>query len=177
MAKEPERTGFPVINLQIPKEGIGQSQIAGDEDALAGKAPIPYLSGGQAGADEDAPRGEMVAPLPAARIEPPSPDEADDDARVIAPLIPDLRAMAQEENERQTDGKAQFPTIPDLRAMAQDEPARPFLWPLTGKVRNDVDPIAIGQSNFRQLTNLRYTDASPRGVLGMTKIITAKLTA
>ena len=46
----------------------------------------------------------------------------------------------------------------------------PFDLPFNGKLRLDVDPLLIGPENFRQLTNLRYTNSGVRGVLGSTKI-------
>lgn len=45
-----------------------------------------------------------------------------------------------------------------------------FDWPLNGKVRQDVDPMLIGETNFRQLTNMRYTNDFPKAVKGMTKV-------
>jgi hypothetical protein len=45
-----------------------------------------------------------------------------------------------------------------------------FDWPLTGKLRTDVDPMLIGETNFRSLVNMRYRADCPRGILGMTKI-------
>lgn len=45
-----------------------------------------------------------------------------------------------------------------------------FDWPLNGKVRTDVDPVLIGETSFRQLTNMRYTNDCPKSIQGMTKI-------
>jgi len=45
-----------------------------------------------------------------------------------------------------------------------------FDWPLTGKLRNDVDPMLIGETNFRSLVNMRYKTDCPKGILGMTRI-------
>jgi hypothetical protein len=50
-----------------------------------------------------------------------------------------------------------------------------FDWPLTGKLRKDVDPALIGETNFRELINLRPTADYPKGIQGMTKINVASL--
>ena len=44
-----------------------------------------------------------------------------------------------------------------------------FDWPLTGRYRNDVDPMLIGPDNFQRCDNFRYTADGIRGILGMTK--------
>jgi hypothetical protein len=45
-----------------------------------------------------------------------------------------------------------------------------FDWPLIGKLRIDVDPMLIGEGNFRSLINMRYASDCPRGIQGMTPI-------
>ena len=45
-----------------------------------------------------------------------------------------------------------------------------FDWPLTGRLRRDVDPMLIGETNFQTLTNMRYTVDGIKGIQGMTKI-------
>jgi len=47
---------------------------------------------------------------------------------------------------------------------------QPFDWPLSGKLNTSVDPLLLGEGDYRQLTNMRYTDKGIRGVRGMTKI-------
>ena len=46
----------------------------------------------------------------------------------------------------------------------------PFDWPLTGKLRQDVDAFLIGPSNFQTLVNFRYTADGIKGIQGMTPI-------
>ncbi len=41
--------------------------------------------------------------------------------------------------------------------------------PLSGKLMTAENPVVVGK-NFRQLTNMRYGDASPKSIAGMTKI-------
>ena len=41
---------------------------------------------------------------------------------------------------------------------------------LNGKLVTSRDAATIGENNFQTLTNLRYTDTNPQGVLGMSKI-------
>ena len=45
-----------------------------------------------------------------------------------------------------------------------------FDWPFTGKLRIDVDPALIGETNFRSLINMRYTPDGIKGIQGMTPI-------
>ncbi len=52
----------------------------------------------------------------------------------------------------------------------QAQTTRRFDWPLSGKMITSTDPLAIGDQNYKTLTNLRYTDKNPRGVSGMTAI-------
>ena len=47
--------------------------------------------------------------------------------------------------------------------------------PFTGRLRTADDPLNIQPNDFQQLTNLRYSDTSPVGIGGMTKINTAAL--
>ena len=47
---------------------------------------------------------------------------------------------------------------------------RSFDWPLVGRCRLDVDPAMLSPGDFQQLTNMRYTPGSPRGISGMTPI-------
>jgi len=47
--------------------------------------------------------------------------------------------------------------------------------PLTGKLITNEDPAIIG-TNFRQLTNMRYTRANPKGIGGYSKINSTALT-
>ena len=47
--------------------------------------------------------------------------------------------------------------------------------PLSGKLITAEDPLIIGK-NFKILTNMRYGDASPKTITGMTKINTTALT-
>ena len=56
------------------------------------------------------------------------------------------------------------------RKVQQQSGLSPFDWPLNGKLRNDIDSLMIGESNFRQLTNLRYVNDGLKGVLGMSKV-------
>ena len=60
------------------------------------------------------------------------------------------------------------------KIISQDGHKR-FDWPLTGKLRTDVDPMLIGETNFRSLINMRYKADCPKGILGMTKINTIPL--
>ena len=46
--------------------------------------------------------------------------------------------------------------------------------PLTGKLITQEDPVIIG-TNFRQLTNMRYTRTNPKGIGGHSKINTTAL--
>ena len=50
-----------------------------------------------------------------------------------------------------------------------------FDWPLNGKLRTDVDSMLIGETNFKTLTNFRYTADGIRGVQGMTPINVAAI--
>ena len=50
-----------------------------------------------------------------------------------------------------------------------------FDWPLNGKLRKDVDPMLIGETNFQTLTNFRYTADGIKGIQGMTPINVAAL--
>jgi hypothetical protein len=43
---------------------------------------------------------------------------------------------------------------------------------LTGKMITSVDPMQLGKGDFRDLTNMRYTDKGIRGIQGMEKINT-----
>jgi hypothetical protein len=47
--------------------------------------------------------------------------------------------------------------------------------PLGGKLITSSDPITIGKSNFRSLINMRYGDAAPTTIMGMSKINTNKI--
>ncbi len=47
--------------------------------------------------------------------------------------------------------------------------------PLSGKLITAEDPLIVGK-NFQTLTNMRYGDASPKTISGMTKINTTALT-
>lgn len=49
--------------------------------------------------------------------------------------------------------------------------------PLSGRLRTAVDPVTISPNDFRQLTNLRYTDTTVRGIQGHTKVNTTVLNA
>lgn len=51
-----------------------------------------------------------------------------------------------------------------------------FDWPLIGKLRTDVDPSLIGESNFRELVNFRYSPDGIKGIQGMTPINATPLT-
>jgi len=44
---------------------------------------------------------------------------------------------------------------------------------LTGKMITSVDPIQLGKGDFRNLTNMRYTDKGIKSIQGMTKINTS----
>ena len=50
-----------------------------------------------------------------------------------------------------------------------------FDWPLNGKLRTDVDPMLIGETNFKTLTNFRYVADGIKGVQGMTPINVAAI--
>ena len=50
-----------------------------------------------------------------------------------------------------------------------------FDWPLNGKLRTDVDPMLIGETNFQKLINYRYITDGIRGVQGMTPINVAAI--
>ena len=64
----------------------------------------------------------------------------------------------------------QLPPIGNIQPAA-DEVYHAFDWPLTGRLRLDVDPLLLAPGDFQQLTNLRYTTTgTPRGVLGMTAV-------
>ena len=55
--------------------------------------------------------------------------------------------------------------------MAKDQsPLKPFDIPLTGKLITTEDPLLLGEGDFRSLINLRYTDKTVKGILGMTPI-------
>jgi hypothetical protein len=56
------------------------------------------------------------------------------------------------------------------RKLHQQSDLHFFDWPLTGRLRRDVDPILIGPSNFQTLTNMRYVVDGIKGIQGMTKI-------
>ena len=58
--------------------------------------------------------------------------------------------------------------------MAEDRLAKQEI-PLSGKLITSRDPSTIGPNNFRQLTNLRYTDTNPQGIGGMSKINTTTI--
>jgi hypothetical protein len=60
---------------------------------------------------------------------------------------------------------------------AQNEPFRKNVVTLDGKLITSEDPLAIGKNNFRTLVNMRYGNASPKSVAGMTKINTTALSA
>jgi len=45
-----------------------------------------------------------------------------------------------------------------------------FTWLLNGKLRTADDGVLVGEGDFKELTNLRYGDQNPKGILGMTKI-------
>jgi hypothetical protein len=53
----------------------------------------------------------------------------------------------------------------------ENMPLKKRVIPLSGKMITSEDPIIIG-TNFRTLTNMRYSEASPKAVSGMTKINT-----
>lgn len=46
----------------------------------------------------------------------------------------------------------------------------PFDIPLIGKFRNDIDPMYFEIGDFQELINLRYTDKTPIGISGMSKV-------
>jgi hypothetical protein len=46
----------------------------------------------------------------------------------------------------------------------------PFTVPLSGKLVTSIDPLMESYGDFQKLVNLRYSDRSPKGVLGMTEI-------
>lgn len=52
----------------------------------------------------------------------------------------------------------------------QEKKTRHFDTPLNGKLKTFVDPIHLQPNDLRACTNLRPTDTSPKGILGMTKI-------
>jgi hypothetical protein len=56
------------------------------------------------------------------------------------------------------------------RKIQQQTGHQRFDWPLTGRLRKDVDPMLIGETNFRDLVNMRYTIDGIKGIQGMTKI-------
>lgn len=73
--------------------------------------------------------------------------------------------MADPKNEQ----KYALPQLnPQIQA-SQDFPDEPFIIPLNGQLMLSEDPSLIG-NNYRQITNMRYTDTHPEGVLGMTRI-------
>ncbi len=58
--------------------------------------------------------------------------------------------------------------IPEIKGV-QGEPLRELLIPMSGKLITAEDPLIIGK-NFRTLTNMRYGDASPKTIGGMTRL-------
>ena len=52
----------------------------------------------------------------------------------------------------------------------QDGKLYPFMLPLTGKLRTDVDPLLLGKDDFSELKNLRYTNTGVCGTSGMTAV-------
>ena len=50
-----------------------------------------------------------------------------------------------------------------------------FDWPLTGRLRKDVDPALIGETHFQELINLRPVADGIRGIQGMTPLNVAAL--
>lgn len=54
--------------------------------------------------------------------------------------------------------------------MIPPEPAKKAIIPLNGKLITSENPMVIGKSNFRTMTNMRYGNASPKSISGMTKI-------
>jgi len=74
--------------------------------------------------------------------------------------------------------KKQRKELPRLEAKIQPAPDMPdeiFRVPLDGKLITSSDPCIIGK-NFKALTNLKYADTHPEGILGMTKINSTALT-
>lgn len=55
------------------------------------------------------------------------------------------------------------------------QPAQKEIVALSGKLITAEDPLVVGK-NFRTLINMRYGDAAPRTIAGMTKINTTALT-
>lgn len=53
--------------------------------------------------------------------------------------------------------------------MVRSDP-RYFNWALSGRLRNDTDPLKIGIDNFSKLSNMRYIQGGIEGIAGMTKI-------
>jgi hypothetical protein len=58
------------------------------------------------------------------------------------------------------------------KKIVQNSGLHKFDWPLNGKLRTDVDPMLVGETNFQQLTNMCYTNDFPKSIKGMTKINT-----
>jgi hypothetical protein len=67
------------------------------------------------------------------------------------------------------------PTLSPNIVQAADVPDQKYIVPLDGQWLPGTDAILIGK-NFTTLTNYRYADGHPEGVLGMTKINTLPLT-
>jgi hypothetical protein len=80
-------------------------------------------------------------------------------------IIPPAKPV---ENEKESEY-----TIPlvDLKGQqpVKDEPHQKKLIPFSGKLITAEDPLIVG-NNYRTLTNMRYGEASPKQVAGMTKI-------
>jgi hypothetical protein len=60
---------------------------------------------------------------------------------------------------------------------SQNEPFKKNVITLDGKLITSEDPLVIGKNNFRSIVNMRYGNASPKSVAGMTKINTTALSA
>ena len=59
---------------------------------------------------------------------------------------------------------------PKSGAKGGDKGYEKYDWTLNGKLITNVDPILIGENNFRSLKNFRYTQFGLRPVTGMSKI-------
>ena len=50
-----------------------------------------------------------------------------------------------------------------------EEALKPIVIPLNGKLITAQDGVTLGEGDFQNLVNMRYGDATPQSILGMTK--------
>lgn len=184
----------PLSVLRPPLVTLGEVPSTQDEGTrMVLRTPVPLMQGGDVVGDENetlrviAPRSSLPgSPLvedenvTTRRIVPDlpkmgSPIVEDENSllrmRTVTPLLPTVDREGEDENEVKRQ-RALLPVLPGTGAGIDDEPPRPFIVPLTGRYRNDVDPATIGETNFQTMVNLRPTPTTPVGVSGMAAVNT-----